>query len=266
MVEFGKQLATSRRQEWNEFYIEYDSLKKILKKGMKKKKKKPTAHNEDGTGGDASSSSHKQKKNASHSDFLDLSQSLQSIEVGGISDHIVMPTTNKATVVMSDDSADESTFAVGYLAAIEFRQTLDQNIEKLVLFLLQEEGLLASQLYQLSQRRNVLRDDVASLLYDYSAIVVSSSSTTATSSSSVMWKIRDIEDTSKGCMDELKQQTNNHRAFAQSLVRLSVRLPKIPPFLRLHGSWFVFLFACLHCFLILLSSSSTHKINVHCIV
>jgi uncharacterized protein YdcH (DUF465 family) len=48
----------------------------------------------------------------------------------------------------------------GYVKALEFRQVLDQEIEKLVLFCLAQEGHLAQQLYQLSKQRLQLKDNV----------------------------------------------------------------------------------------------------------
>jgi hypothetical protein len=231
MVEFGKQLGEKSRQEWKEYYLNYSALKKILKKGGAATKLTD--------GGDKHDEEQQQtttvkKKNASHSDFLDLSESFRSIEAGGISDHIVMssnvtssarpPSFRARTLAASSVDELPSSFAAGYLAAIEFRQTLDQNIEKLVLFLLRQEGESASQLYQMSQQRNRLRDNVACLLFDYSVIVSSTTATTTaratrlSSSSTILSQIRDIDETRVACISQLKQQTLEHRSFAQSLV------------------------------------------------
>lgn len=254
MVEFGRQLATARREEWNDFYLDYDGLKSILKRGLKEvarqqqqqKQQVEEDEDDDDDDMDEQAQSQSQRKiqkttSKSHSDLMEL----RNLEVGGISDHVVVTSTwnaaystlrrrssstrRRRSSTSSSNRGGAPTAvdpsATEYLTALEFRHALDQEIEKLVLFLLQQEGVLATQLYALSQSRNVLRDQVAQLLYDFPSLNSNdngggrggvgggASSTTARP----LWQRMEID--SQTALKQLATVTSDHQTFAQELLQ-----------------------------------------------
>jgi Na+/melibiose symporter-like transporter len=189
MVQFGKELLSRRDQEWNEYYINYGELKWLIKKAKRQQRKRRESNHpgvpveketqiKSGeqepllatTTSKPSKKKHK-KNNSSLGNILDLMQSsskdLQYQAEKGEEDDddeieftqtILLPLdrTRRQFQHMTDD---------GYLAALEFRQALDQEIEKLVLFSLGEEGRLAKTLLELSKQRLQLREQVYQIIW-----------------------------------------------------------------------------------------------------
>jgi MFS family permease len=137
MVEFGKTLESARREEWFDYYIDYDRLKRMLNKAHKKKIKKDHS---------AANSLEMPDTDQEKKQQLQLQEPLPSL-----------------------------------LAVLNFRHALDQEIEKVVLFLLNQQGTIAAELGRLAHERNQCVEEVSILLQEYHANndVLSSSSKSA---------------------------------------------------------------------------------------
>lgn len=133
MVEFGKQLVSSQRQEWSGRYIDYDRLKTLVKAYKRK----------EGRG------------------------------MGGLQMDKEKPSNHS-------QKAPPPTQQVA-----QFRRALDQEIETVVLFLLERQGEIATQLSPLTIEREAFQLRMRSVLegsssLEYGAVPVSDPSTTST--------------------------------------------------------------------------------------
>lgn len=127
MVEFGKTLRQARRPEWEDNYLDYEKLKNILIQG-----------NQD------------LKLHHSHRRVRSLAI-LSGLERAG-------------SDINEDDSSTISSWKTSGMMSpmsIEFKKCLDSEIEKVVLFSLQEQGRLAALLSKLNTRRQVYTDQVS---------------------------------------------------------------------------------------------------------
>ena len=140
MVEFGKKLKESRKEDWKAFYIDYDSLKKILKKQHETKSNIPKA---------ASTVDLTLTSDVYASPKQQYQQQQQQQLIRGTS-YVYTPT---------------------HLVALEFKHALDQEIEKVVLFSLQEQGNIAKELTRLSKQRNSCVEMVSVLLKQHQEIL-----------------------------------------------------------------------------------------------
>jgi hypothetical protein len=128
MVEFGKQLRESiQGSHWQAEYLDYKKLKKILKPQSNQK----VCHSSPNFG------------------TLELSQQQQQQQT-------------KLDATTSTQNNDTELHVV-----LEFQQVLDQEIEKVVLFLLQEQGRIAGELSRLGLQRDALAQQATSLLKEF---------------------------------------------------------------------------------------------------
>ena len=156
MVEFGRELANSRREAWKNEYVDYDRLKAIIKQEYPQSKNKKNKPN-------------KKKRNKnwmSDSDLADVAQlAAQQAEEEG----------QKSLSLLVFQEEHDTTNDGGKSI---FRQALDQEIEKVVLFLLEHQGTLASTLRDLSHEKQ-------SLLLMFQAAAPASMAVQSTSPTSV---------------------------------------------------------------------------------
>eukprot|EP00980_Cylindrotheca_fusiformis_P024592 scaffold12118_cov138-Cylindrotheca_fusiformis.AAC.9 len=129
MVEFGKQLKSTirkGRKDWSSFYIHYDRLKDLLKPKHQEQEDQPNQE---------------QRRQFQHQRSRSFSNVFTSFrEERQLQDQ--QPVVTTSTV---------------------FRQALDQEIEKVVLFLLRQQGHLAESLATLNAQRESCQQQVASL-------------------------------------------------------------------------------------------------------
>ena len=156
MVEFGKELANARRQAWKNEYVDYDRLKAIIKQEYPQSKNKKNKSNK----------KKKSKKWMSDSDLADVAQlAAQQAEEEG------QKSLSLLVFQQEHDATNDGGKSI-------FRQALDQEIEKVVLFLLEHQGTLASTLRDLSHEKQ-------SLLLMFQTAVPASMTVTTSSPTSV---------------------------------------------------------------------------------
>jgi SPX domain protein involved in polyphosphate accumulation len=191
---------SAQDQAWKEYYIDYSLLKFLIKKAKKNNhNKKPTTASTTATTtttkikkeeneNDISQKKRHKKSTSSLGNLLELMQSSSTttdgVTVFDLSEedplvdqhqqqqqHALNASSHKRTnsgsliavspfLNASSSRKFQHMVQDGYVKALEFRQVLDQEIEKLVLFCLAQEGHLAQQLYQLSKQRLQLKDNV----------------------------------------------------------------------------------------------------------
>ncbi|KAG7370477.1 major facilitator superfamily transporter [Nitzschia inconspicua] len=177
MVEFGKTLLSAQDEEWKEYYVDYSLLKFLIgkaKKNQKKQQKKKSMQEETIEESEETNKTNHRKNNSSFGDLLDWMNSSDTFDhtkgnkLIDKSRHVrtnsgsllATATATASTTSLRDTNSRQFQHMVqdGYLKALEFRQVLDQQIEKLVLFSLSREGTLAHKLYELSKRRLQLKE------------------------------------------------------------------------------------------------------------
>lgn len=134
MVKFGKKLLQSQYSPWENYYIDYKRLKKIL-----------------------------------HKKGLGLNRQLEQQQTQEQQDHL-LDHGNLSSLNNQDDDATAKSVAMSITepvnetnnqdANIIFREALDRQIENTVLFLLQQQGTISSQLSQFYLQKE-------QLLYDH---------------------------------------------------------------------------------------------------
>ncbi|KAL3926651.1 MAG: hypothetical protein SGBAC_013390 [Bacillariaceae sp.] len=133
MVEFGKQLQKSiakGKPEWSTYYIDYDRLKTILKVHKRSISELPAR--------EMPSHRHSSLRSLSDFSFAIKSQSSSS---------------------SSSDGSNNNNTITG-----KFQHALDQEIEKVVLFLLHQQGTLAQNLSLLNAKREACHQQVQRLV------------------------------------------------------------------------------------------------------
>ena len=247
MVEFGKQLSSSRDDfpsDWEEYYVDYSQLKSIIKDAAKKKKEKDAQDriydkNNIGsskmTGAAAATQSSRghRKKTSSYGDILDLMSAEEErgtnrpgvFGAGGryetSSSFPSLPTVLHEQVFRRMKSfrrhshREWDTMAkYGYVPMLEFRHVLDQQIEKLVLFNLTQEGLLAHQLYDLSKQRIRFKEQ------QVFRCILQFQTPHDQSSQSQLQSASGLPSTVSSCLETLRTLTTDYRNFAEELLQL----------------------------------------------
>lgn len=180
MVEFGKTLLSKQNEDWKEYYIDYGYLKAILKLAIKARNNAVVVLEEQEAGAGTthddnddhdvgpegaikatSKRSHRKQQSSSIGDLIELMQSSRH--------SFSSKTTTRQEKDQQQQHRQTQTTIVdeGYLRALEFRQALEKEIEKIALFLLTREGRLAEKLYSLSKERATLRHHVSTVLHDF---------------------------------------------------------------------------------------------------
>lgn len=166
MVDFGKKLLERRVEEWEEYYLDYGRLKSLIKKMAKAKKRKKKQEEEAAADTTAALQQHKHRATGSSSRSRTILDRITPKPMGtsdrsnsyNILDRV--PTMNYSATVKEVVSEE-------YVTVLEFRQILDHEIQKLVLFVLGQEGKLADRLYDFSKTGQVLKFQTYSLVQNY---------------------------------------------------------------------------------------------------
>ena len=182
MVEFGKKLLTSRVEEWKEYYINYGGLKSLIDDAIKEKK-------------------YREQQQEKRARSADVSPSMF--------DGNMLVSRSNTDLVVNDDVSE------GFIAVCAFRRMLDNEIQKIVLFVLSQEGKLAERLYEISKDGQGLKTRILSLVQEFSR--------------QQFFQQQKINNTPKLVITEriktdawnhLKASTDMHRNFAEELLQL----------------------------------------------
>jgi hypothetical protein len=147
------------------------------------------------------------------------------------SDDITNTNTNTNTNTSSSRRKSVSeTVSDEYVTVLEFRQVLDYEIQKIVLFILTREGQLAEILYKLSIDGQILKTNILSLVYNYRNQNTTTNTTTTTTTNinqnnhNNNQNLNNIgiivnENDKSNAWNHLEQSTYSHRNFASDLLQ-----------------------------------------------
>lgn len=182
MVEFGRKLLKSRVEDWKEFYIDYGGLKSLIDGAIKEKK-------------------YQEQQREKHANGADLSPSRL--------DGNMLVSRSNTDLVVNDDVSE------GFIAVCTFRRMLDNEIQKIVLFILTQEGQLAEKLYDMSKDGQELKTKILSLVREFSRQEFFQQQQINSAPKLV------ITDRMKtDAWNHLEASTERHRNFAEDLLQL----------------------------------------------
>lgn len=195
MVEFGKKMLTSRVEDWKEYYIDYDRLKSLIDDAVKDKRQKYQQHQHvSDTAADGSDA--KLIEHLTTKTYPSMCYGTQQLR------------RSDTNLVANNEVTDDQN------PIWAFRQMVDHEIQKVVLFVLTREGQLAERLYKLSKDGQLLKSRILTLVQEFrrqeffqqQQIHNATKPTTSDRDKADAW-------------NHLKVSTDEHREFAEDLLQ-----------------------------------------------